>query len=242
MLSPTLQICNLQGNNQFYGQDPQQMNNGHYRGGWHGPPAYPPIFPPVRYYEEPSFPPTAPHVLLHSTSSWHPFLVLSDLFRPACSQPGTTQQLHSLYWLEQGHDSMRSVCSPSSLVRPEALAAHSCPDRRRSRIGRLSRHSQACRRSSRRPPSAMQSISRSSRCPWCPRRASPTSCLFASKWMPRSPLCESHHVWPCSDYKIWPPGSFLEMLPVFCILTLCFSVAAHQQSELAIPFPLAGHP
>ena len=44
--------CNLQGNNQFYGQDPQQMNNGHYRGGWHGPQAYPPMFPPVRYYED----------------------------------------------------------------------------------------------------------------------------------------------------------------------------------------------
>lgn len=48
----TLAKCNLQGNNQFYGQDPQQMNNGHYRGGWHGPPAYPPMFPPVRSHEK----------------------------------------------------------------------------------------------------------------------------------------------------------------------------------------------
>ncbi len=61
----TLAKCNLQGNNQFYGQDPQQINNGHYRGGWHGPPAYPPMFPPVRYHENQHLP---THVLLLLTS------------------------------------------------------------------------------------------------------------------------------------------------------------------------------
>ncbi|CAK0783179.1 hypothetical protein CVIRNUC_006378 [Coccomyxa viridis] len=45
-----------QGPQQYYGPDPQQMNNGHYRGGWHGPAAYPPMFPPHHHFGGPGTP------------------------------------------------------------------------------------------------------------------------------------------------------------------------------------------